>query len=246
MSKFLLVVTVLFSFATFIVLWMTQGEDSSGISQPSASMEYAESSQSAEKDEESGEADIGGPFTLTDQMGRIRTDLDFRGKVMIVFFGFTNCPDICPVTVATLSSLMELLGDKAAQVVPIFITVDPTRDTPEVMKAYLQNFDSRIVALTGNTKSIKEVADNYKAYFAKSAKKADDSGIPAVPDSQTIEGHAAHGAHGEHGAARSEADYLMDHSGYIYVMDQEGKYVKHFPYNVSEQELVDELKPFLK
>jgi cytochrome oxidase Cu insertion factor (SCO1/SenC/PrrC family) len=243
MSKFLLIVTLLFSFATFIVLWMTQGEDKPEISQPIVSDTYgtraelAAESARVEEEEATGEAAVGGAFTLTDQLGRVRTDMDFRGKVMIVFFGFTSCPDICPVTVATLSSLMELLGDKAAQVAPIFITVDPKRDTQEVMKAYLQNFDSRIVGLTGSSKAIKDTADAYKAYYSMRFKKKDDDDIDPMAEEVTPNSHAAHGA-GD--------NYMMDHSGYIYIMNTEGNYVKHFPYNVSEQELADELKPFLK
>lgn len=244
MSKFLLIVTLLFSFATFIVLWMTQGDDNLASSRPPTMSAYgieeelAAGTSGIEEEEATGEAAIGGAFTLTDQLGRVRTDMDFRGKVMIVFFGFTHCPDICPVTVATLSSLMELLGDKAGQVVPIFITVDPKRDTPEVMKEYLKNFDSRIVALTGSVKTIKDTADAYKAYYSMRFKKKDEDDIDTTPEEAHAGNHAAHNA--------DNSNYLMDHSGYIYVMDKEGRYVKHFPYNVSEQELADELKPFLK
>ncbi|MFO0389134.1 MAG: SCO family protein [Alphaproteobacteria bacterium] len=243
MSKFLLIVTLLFSFATFVMLWMTQGDDGvvSSRSQvlPAYGIESELAAETSDTEEEdaTGEARIGGAFTLTDQIGRVRTDMDFRGKVMVVFFGFTHCPDICPVTIATLSSLMELLGDKAAQVAPIFITVDPKRDTSEVMKTYLQNFDSRIIGLTGSNKSIKNTVDAYKAYYSTRFKKEEENDTEPTVEKAHPDAHAGHDA-GD--------NYLMDHSGYIYVMDKEGRYVKHFPYNVSEQELADELKPFLK
>lgn len=234
MSKFLLVVTVLFALATFALLWVTQGDGTSG-EDTTLIMEDGDEAYA----QEMASTAIGGAFTLTDQLGRVRTDMDFRGKVMLVFFGFTNCPDICPVTVATLSSLMELLGDKAGQVVPVFITVDPERDTPQVMKEYLKNFDSRIIALTGPKDDIKKVSDAYKVYYSTRQDTEDE------PDDE----HGGHGGadHSAHGVTGGKGDgYQVDHSGYIYVMDQDGNYVQHFPYNVSEQELADELKPFLK
>ncbi|HTO82677.1 MAG TPA: SCO family protein, partial [Methylomirabilota bacterium] len=89
---------------------------------------------------------IGGAFSLTDQFGKARTDADFRGQFLLVFFGFTHCPDVCPVELQTLSDAMDQLGPAAGKVTPLFITVDPARDTPEVMKQYVANFHPRIVA----------------------------------------------------------------------------------------------------
>jgi protein SCO1/2 len=114
-----------------------------------------------------GEALIGGPFALTDQAGQRRTAADFRGKHMLVFFGFTNCPDFCPTALHTISQAMEKLGAKAEGVVPVFITVDPERDTPAQLKNYAQNFDKRVVMLTGTPAEIAAVAKAWRVYYAK-------------------------------------------------------------------------------
>lgn len=118
-------------------------------------------------DSSTGKAAIGGGFTLTDANGKSVTDTQFRGKHMLVFFGFTRCPMICPTTMATVSRVMELLGAKADQIVPVFITVDVAHDTPKQIKEFLSSFDSRIVGLTGTEEQIKKVADEYKAYYAE-------------------------------------------------------------------------------
>jgi protein SCO1 len=120
--------------------------------------------------EPSGTALIGGPFTLVDQNGKTVTDEDFRGRLMLVFFGFTHCPDICPAELQVMSASLEALGDKAADVIPIFITVDPERDTPAVMADYVKNFGSRFVGLTGSPAAIASAA---KAYRVASSKQDD-------------------------------------------------------------------------
>ena len=114
-----------------------------------------------------GEALIGGPFTLTDADGKRRTDAEFRGRHMLVFFGFTNCPDFCPTALSTMSQALEKLGPKAEKLAAIYITVDPERDTPEELKKYAQNFDKRIVMLTGTQAEIAAVARAYRVYYAK-------------------------------------------------------------------------------
>lgn len=182
------------------------------------------------------EVQIGGPFTLVDQHGETVRESEFRGRVMLVFFGFTHCPDICPVTVAALSKAMALLGDKAGQVAPIFITVDPARDTPEVMQAYLEHFDPRFVGLTGTQEQIRQAQAAYKAYAAKAAQEA-----PA-PAPRGHEGHAGH----DHGHGGGSADYAMDHSAYIYLMDRQGKYHSIFSYTTPEQELAHAVEQALE
>jgi cytochrome oxidase Cu insertion factor (SCO1/SenC/PrrC family) len=114
-----------------------------------------------------GAALIGGAFTLTDQTGKTRTDADFRGKYMLVYFGYTYCPDFCPTELNTIGEALGLLGADAAKVQPIFITVDPARDTVEQMKLYAQSFDPRLVALTGTAEQIAVVAKAYRVYYAK-------------------------------------------------------------------------------
>ncbi len=145
---------------------------------------------------------IGGAFALTDQFGKPRTDADFRGRHMLVFFGFTNCPDICPVELQTMSDALDSLEpQQAAKVTPIFITVDPARDTPQVLRDYVANFHPRLVALTGSAEAIGITAKAYRAYYAKASGKS----APADP-----------------------AAYIMDHTAIVYLMGRDGELLAHF------------------
>jgi protein SCO1/2 len=144
---------------------------------------------------------IGGSFALTDQFGKPRTDGDFRGQYMLVFFGFTNCPDICPIELQTMSDALDQLGADAAKVTPIFITVDPARDTPEALRDYVANFHPRLVALTGSEDAIGAVAKSYRVYYAK----ATGTDAPSNP-----------------------ADYIMNHFAAVYLMGPDGRYITHF------------------
>ena len=145
---------------------------------------------------------IGGDFTLTNQDGAQVSDADFRGKIMLVFFGFTNCGDECPATAATFARVLDNLGDKAAEVTPVLITVDPKSDTPAVLKDFLAKFDTRIVGLTGSEEDIQKLMAEYQAYARN--KEANSS---------------------------SSEDYEIDHSSFIYLMDKDGKYAQHFSYD---------------
>ncbi len=122
-----------------------------------------------------GIALIGGPFHLTDQNGQIRSAADFRGQFTLVFFGYSNCPDVCPTTLQTITTVLGKLGPDAAKVTPIFITVDPARDTPQVLKAYAANFTPRLVALSGSAEEIAAVAKAYRIYYKKIGEGADYS-----------------------------------------------------------------------
>ena len=110
---------------------------------------------------------IGGPFALTAQDGKPRTDADFRGGPMLVFFGYTHCPDVCPTTLFDLSQAFARLGPKA-KIAGVFITVDPERDTPAVLKDYLASFDARITGLSGSRAALEPVYKAYRAYAKKS------------------------------------------------------------------------------
>jgi len=110
---------------------------------------------------------IGGPFTLTDQNGRTRHDTDFRGELMLIYFGYTYCPDACPTALQNMSGALDALGDRAKEVQPIFITIDPARDTVEQMKLYAQNFHPRLLALTGTAEQVAAAARAYRVYFEK-------------------------------------------------------------------------------
>ncbi|MDR7039078.1 MULTISPECIES: SCO family protein [Methylobacterium] len=107
---------------------------------------------------------VGGPFTLVDQNGRTVTEKDFSGATHLVFFGFTHCPDICPTTLQQISDVLAALGDRAKAMKVAFITVDPERDTPASLKAYLESFDPRITGLTGSPEQVAAAVKGYRAY----------------------------------------------------------------------------------
>lgn len=121
-----------------------------------------------------GTALIGGPFTLVDHHGKTRTDKDFRGRYMLVFFGYTHCPDFCPTGLQAITETLEALGKDAKRVQPLFITVDPERDTPKLLSEYVENFHPSLVGLTGTTKSVGQAAKAYRAVFAKVPNKEGD------------------------------------------------------------------------
>ncbi len=112
-------------------------------------------------------AAVGGPFQLTDQNGKAVTDADMKGRPFLVFFGFTHCPDICPTTLFDTSQLMKELGPDADRTGALFITVDPDRDTPKVMKDYLSNFDPHVRGLTGDPAAINAAIRAYRVYAKK-------------------------------------------------------------------------------
>ncbi len=115
---------------------------------------------------------IGGPFSLVDASGKRVTDRDFRGKLMLVVFGYTHCPDVCPTELQNIAEVMDKLGPDADQVAPLFISVDPKRDTPDVLAAYIKNFNPRIVALTGDQAEVASAAKAYRSLFSKSREMA--------------------------------------------------------------------------
>jgi protein SCO1 len=112
-------------------------------------------------------AAIGGPFRLTDQNGKTVTDEDFKGHPSLVFFGFTNCPEVCPTTLFDISEVLNRLGPDAAQVNALFVTVDPARDTPEKLKDYLSSFNPRLIGLGGDPAAIAAVAKAYRVFYEK-------------------------------------------------------------------------------
>jgi protein SCO1/2 len=163
----------------------------------------------------SGTALVGGPFSLVGADGKPVTDRDFRGRYMLIFFGFTHCPDICPAELQVIAQALEQLGDKAKNVVPIFITLDPERDTPEAMGNYLKSFGPNFVGLTGSPEAIAAAAKAYRVSYAK------------VEDKE------------------SAADYGVDHSALVYLMDPKGRYVTHFSYGLSAEQMAEKLGKLL-
>ncbi len=156
----------------------------------------------------SGIAKIGGPFELTDHDGRLRNSAEFQGRFMLIYFGYSYCPDVCPTALQIMSTALQSLGDRAKAVQPIFITVDPTRDTPAHLKEYVKNFYPGMIGLTGDEKLIKAAAKNYRIYYAKAPQDK------SKPDAD---------------------DYLMDHSSIVFLMDRKGRYVTHFSHQTNAE-----------
>jgi protein SCO1/2 len=159
----------------------------------------------------SGAALIGGPFSLVGADGKPVTDRDFRGRYTLIFFGFTHCPDICPAELQVIAQALEQLGDKAKTVVPIFITLDPERDTPEAMANYVKSFGPNFVGLTGSPEAIAAAAKAYRVAYSKVENKD------------------------------SAGDYSVDHSALVYLMDPEGRYATHFSYGLSADQMAEKL-----
>ena len=118
-----------------------------------------------------GTVTVGGPFTLTDSGGRPVTEATYRGRWMLVYLGYTFCPDVCPTELQAIANALDLLGAEAAKVVPIFITIDPARDTVTALAEYVKLFDPRLVGLTGTEAQISTAARAYRVYHAKAVTK---------------------------------------------------------------------------
>ncbi|MSO91966.1 MAG: SCO family protein [Rhodospirillales bacterium] len=159
---------------------------------------------------------IGGPFTLVDHNGKTVTERDFAGRSMLIYFGFTYCPDVCPNTLTVMGEALNKLGDKAASVVPILVTVDPERDTAEHLKEYVRHFHPRLVALTGTTDQVADVSRKYRVYYAK-----------VRPE------------------GAGEQEYLMDHTSIIYLMGPDGQFRTHFSHGIDADGMVRRLKDHL-
>ena len=114
-----------------------------------------------------GQADVGGPFQLTDQSGKRVSDKDFRGRYMLIYFGYSFCPDVCPTTLAVMAQALEKLGDRSQRITPILITIDPERDTPKVLEDYVKAFGPSFIGLTGSADEIKAVEKKYRVYAVK-------------------------------------------------------------------------------
>jgi protein SCO1/2 len=159
-----------------------------------------------------GTADVGGAFKLVDQTGATRTDKDFRGRFMLIYFGYSFCPDVCPTTLGVMAQALEKLGDR--RVVPVFITIDPERDTPKVLADYMKAFGPDFVGLTGSDAAIKDVERKYRVYAVK---KEIDPNNP-------------------------KRGYGMDHSSVLYLMGPDGRMISVYDEAISPDEMAKELK----
>ncbi len=161
---------------------------------------------------------IGGPFELVNQEGQTVTEKDFSGRPLLVYFGYAYCPDICPTSLQVMAAALEDLGQDKDRFQPVFISVDPERDTPQFLKTYVTSngFPENLTGLTGTPEQIKSVAQAYKVYYQKEK----------TPE--------------------SAAGYLMDHSSIIYLMDEQGRNIAIFTHGTSPDQITKTLRRFLK
>ena len=156
----------------------------------------------------SGKALVGGPFNMVNQDGEPVTEKDFRGKYMLIFFGYTFCPDVCPTELQVITAALEQLGDGAKNIQPVFVSIDPERDTPAVMKEYVANFYPGMIGLTGSKEQVAEMAKRFLVVYSKVA----ETGTPAK-------------------------EYAMDHTSSTYLMGPDGNFIKHFSYGTDPDKL---------
>lgn len=154
-------------------------------------------------------------FSLTDHNGNAVTQAAYRGKWLLVFFGYTNCPDVCPTTLNEIANVLELLGAKADRVQPLFITIDPERDTQASLAKYVAAFDRRIVGLTGTPEQIRDATDAFRAFYEKDPQISAPGG------------------------------YFMSHTSYVYLFNPEGKFVIPFTYGTPSAAMAERLKPLI-
>jgi len=162
----------------------------------------------------SGKPLVGGPFQMVDQDGKAVTEASYAGRYLMVFFGYTFCPDVCPQGLQIIGSALDIFkenGGDADKVVPLFVTVDPERDTPEILKEYLTNFHPAIQGISGTVEQTTAMGKAYRVYYAK------------VKDPE------------------SSADYLMDHTSLTYLMGPDGDYVGHFSHTASPEQIAERL-----
>lgn len=161
---------------------------------------------------------FGGSFTLVDHNGRTRTDRDFRGNFLLVYFGYTYCPDICPTGLQTISGALDLLSERSDRVQPVLVTVDPVRDTPAVLKDYVSNFHPSLIGLTGTEAQIRGITRAYKVHRRKVI-------LPETKD---------------------DGYYLVDHSSIAYLMGPDGSWRTLFPHGTTAESMAAALERYLK
>lgn len=206
------------------VAWQVWLDDGAGRSGPPGSSTAAQA--------------IGGPFELTDTQGATVTAQDLQGHYSLVFFGYTHCPDVCPMTLQNMSQALDVVADaqpdKAKQVTPVFITIDPARDDVERMREYVANFHPRLIGLTGDQAAIKQAAEAYHVSY----KKVDPGAVPAAQKSDGDGGDMSMSGHADmdHGA------YLMQHQSYVFLMGPDGRHIDHVAHSAGAPRIAEMIR----
>lgn len=160
---------------------------------------------------------FGGPFTLVDQDGNPRTDGDFRGRYLLIYFGYTDCPTICPLNLAHIFQALDLLGVDGTQVQPVFVSVDPAKDTPARLKAFVNDLDPRLTGLTGSPQQVSAALKAYRVHRRKATRQDSDP-----------------------------ADYLVEHSSITHLIGPDGRHVTLFPHDTPGATIATRLRSYLR
>jgi cytochrome oxidase Cu insertion factor (SCO1/SenC/PrrC family) len=166
----------------------------------------------AQGTEEFTNLEYGGPFELIDQTGRVVTNQDFLGQYMLIYFGYTSCPDICPTTLVRMASALKQLGEKSNAIQPIFVSVDSLRDTPEKLAPYVKAFHPRLVGLSGDSDAISAAASAYSVQYM---------------------------------AGILNGEYVVGHTGYLYLVGPDGSFIEKIPDAISPAKLAEKLRGYL-
>lgn len=155
-------------------------------------------------------------YMLMDHFGKVITDMEFRGKYQLITFGYTHCPDVCPMGLAVMSAALKVLGKEADKIQPLFISIDPDRDTPRILYDYVTYFHPNLIGLTGTHVVIKRTASNFKVRFEKVVNEGDDAD-----------------------------KYWMDHTASTYLIGPQGEFLAKFAYGISAETLVEKIRQYL-
>lgn len=192
-----------FATAVFLATGVAAALGGDGVSEPAVPMPFNKL--------------FGGPFELVDHEGVTRTDRDFHGRHVLIYFGYTYCPDICPASLQEMATALDQLGEAGREVQPLFVSIDPGRDTPMILKDYVAQFGERFIGLSGSEAAIRKLAKAYRLHRVK-----------VVPD-----------------WSQGGDDYLVDHSSLTFLLGPNGKVLTLFPHNTPAGTMAMRLRPYL-
>jgi protein SCO1/2 len=160
---------------------------------------------------------VGTEFSLLDHTGKRVTEKDYKGKYLLIYFGYTNCPEICPINLASISDAMDKFGSLADEIIPLFVTIDPKRDSVEQIAEYIPMFSDRIIGLTGTPEELDQMAAGYRVFYEAYINKE-----------------------------RGEGFVDFNHSSLTFLVGRDGKYITHFPDGVEAETIVSTTKRMIK